>query len=951
MTPLELTYLAYRKLKQFVHYENNDLFTRLRLAQFETNENFNQKMQLISEVAFSENPAMSKIFVGWLKEIDFRIVPKKFSAKPERAKADGLFISNVSDIKDYELEKVNYFFDGPIELHLVSVLWLMSAGVVIDGSLSSNCRGVRLHSTASYSKGNSLGLIRKYHELYSGWRDDALKVAKEELAVKKRSTYILGLDIKEYFYRIRFDYKKMYKFIKKESGLLLEDLDWGNKLSVCLDLIGEAYRKKIHRCLKATHPDLKKTDIGLPIGLCSSSVLANWYLNDFDKAIVEKVSPAYYGRYVDDILIVIPSDSVFDVESFVDHFFVKKGLFVNKDKKYEITTNKGLFLQKEKCILQYFDAAGSIAGLEKFKKKLEENASNFSLLSAEETDSSLEDVAYDLLYDGSVNKFRSVKGLIENRFEVSKHLARQISLYLYAKKRLKPSKQVNDKKSVKEILKFFKGSNSIKFYDLWEKVFTLLHVSIYPEAVLEKQIKKAISKVNYQGSLAVTNRLKYFLLRHLRISKQMTEALKRCGSSASKDVLALREANLMRHHLIPFPLINYTKYRGALTSINFNRDDLKLDAKKTRFSPRYIRFDECCMFAAMIRGSEASESAINFAQELYKNFNGRSENQVGFPSNVIQISPLNPDLHSRIRVALCNCYVDHDEVALSYCGQPAITIKRLRQLHHLLNDIVRWQKKHPHSYVQRKNIDLIVFPEVCIPYSWAPILVNWARKHQVGIICGLEHKVDHQKNALNEILTVLPFKNDSNINSCIPIFRLKKFYSPKEKSDLKKKGLKIPEEEGWKPEDYHLIQWRGVSFTVYNCYELTNLSDRAKFKGSVDFVVCAELNPDINYFSAIVESTARDLHCFVMQVNSSEYGDSRIVSPAETRKMNPLRVTGGDNNTFLTMELDLKALRKFQVKKYVPKLPGNNKDNGFKPIPPGFDLSKVFSRVSMGFES
>src|SRR4030042_958437 len=89
-----------------------------------------------------------------------------------------------------------------------------------------------------------------------------------------------------------------------------------------------------------------------------------------------------------------------------------------------------LFLQQEKCILQYFDAKHSIAGLEKFQKKLEENASTFLLMPVDEADSSLEDVAYELLYEGSVNKFRSVKGMAENRYELAKYLARQTILHL-----------------------------------------------------------------------------------------------------------------------------------------------------------------------------------------------------------------------------------------------------------------------------------------------------------------------------------------------------------------------------------------------------------------------------------------------------------------------------------------------------------------------------------------
>lgn len=35
-----------------------------------------------------------------------------------------------------------------------------------------------------------------------------------------------------------------------------------------------------------------------------SNVLGNWFLNSFDNAIVDGWNPVYFGRYVDDILIV-----------------------------------------------------------------------------------------------------------------------------------------------------------------------------------------------------------------------------------------------------------------------------------------------------------------------------------------------------------------------------------------------------------------------------------------------------------------------------------------------------------------------------------------------------------------------------------------------------------------------------------------------------------------------
>ena len=42
-----------------------------------------------------------------------------------------------------------------------------------------------------------------------------------------------------------------------------------------------------------------------PIGLLSPIVLRESYLNNFDRVLVTKLNPTYYGRYVDDILFVV----------------------------------------------------------------------------------------------------------------------------------------------------------------------------------------------------------------------------------------------------------------------------------------------------------------------------------------------------------------------------------------------------------------------------------------------------------------------------------------------------------------------------------------------------------------------------------------------------------------------------------------------------------------------
>lgn len=299
-----------------------------------------------------------------------------------------------------------------------------------------------------------------------------------------------------------------------------------------------------------------------------------------------------------------------------------------------------------------------------------------------------------------------------------------------------------------------------------------------------------------------------------------------------------------------------------------------------------------------------------------------------------------PDLHEKIRIAVANIPVDQAQVEHSILGSPNRSRARLKRLNQLLNDFVRCGSK------SGLGLDLVVFPEVCIPYAWAPMLVSWAREHQIGLIAGLEHRVDRHEIAINEILSVFPYRSLFNRKSCMLFRRRKRIYSPEEVFILENNHLGIPEKNPsrYPKLNYHLFRWRGASFSVYNCYELASIEDRSIFKGKVDFIVVSEFNRDVNYFSNIIESASRDLHCYIIQANDSKHGDSRVVCPSKTENMNPLRIKGGDNLTFLTMELNLKALRDHQRRSY-----GLQKDSKyFKPTPPGLHLKDVRERIKLG---
>lgn len=129
----------------------------------------------------------------------------------------------------------------------------------------------------------------------------------------------------------------------------------------------------------------------------------------------------------------------------------------------------------------------------------------------------------------------------------------------------------------------------------------------------------------------------------------------------------------------------------------------------------------------------------------------------------------------------------------------------------------------------------------------------------------------------------------------------------------------------------------GCYFAVYCCYELASIRDRALFQAYADAIIAIEWNKDVNYYSNILESLSRDVHCYCIQVNSADYGDSRITQPSPTVSKDLVRTKGGTNETILVGVIDVTELRRFQMQGQTFVSPNSK----FKPTPPNFDIEVV----------
>ena len=222
----------------------------------------------------------------------------------------------------------------------------------------------------------------------------------------------------------------------------------------------------------------------------------------------------------------------------------------------------------------------------------------------------------------------------------------------------------------------------------------------------------------------------------------------------------------------------------------------------------------------------------------------------------------------------------------------------------------------------------------------------------MAIVSGLEYVINRSNEALNIVATFLPIQWAKYKTDCIPVLRLKNHYAPSEKQMIVDNGLECPKSLSHTDSCYDLFHWRNSYFSVYNCFELASIEDRALMKGKVDFLIATEFNRDVLYYSDIVGSLVRDLHCFVIQCNTSQFGDSRIMQPTESILKNMVRVKGGKSEAVLTEIIEISSLRKQQresVKKYANPKPQKKakeveKTIKFKDTPPGFNEYDIMTR-------
>lgn len=932
---------AYKKFKSYIYYDNTSLHTRINLAKFESSKDFEKKLEELDNNLnnFIENKESLKKYIS---DISYVLVPKKIK---NNSKEDNSTYTNKTSYNNYEVEDFNIFIDCPIEIHIISVLWIMKVGHSLDKELLNNVKGDRLQRNKDGNfENNRIRLFKKYHEQYIEFRDNAIKKA---IALHKENLDItlINLDVKSFYYNIKFN------FLDSQ----LED----NKLNKIMNLIHLKYQDILENDKVTKIKNIKKDRI-LPIGLLSSKIIANYTLKEFDSKICNDLKPAIYSRYVDDMLFVIVSSKENIMEDLSNKLEFSKE---NEEYKFKVRDNNFIFQNKKVKTFTFFKNE-SIYLLDKFSKTITNNASVFNLLpNDEKIFNTIGEESYNIHYKSTINKVSSITGNTLDKLKISINISQMTKIILNTN---------YDKNKIKEynshIVNLFSGYNILELRNNWERLFTYLYISKSNnefikmfrqiiETVLNSTLKTDIlSKADLQK---LEKKLKIDLINYLINSITLSISLSKENFNKSlKNYLdniyeknniskfidyminndindnfhKIRTTNLLRHYFIQVPLINYCKKIDNISFINksnnFNDFDFEIDEEKLEYSPRFIHYHEIINFYHLkfLHNKEKDPDYLNkfedFISEKYHKFNKFNKTH-SFPDKDINNKKLyihrvpGKNKKGKLKVGIVNIKINENNSLDSFKTNPNLSFKRLFEIHKILN------------MGKDANCDIIIFPEISIPYKYINLIADFSKKNNIAFIFGVEH-FSINKVVFNYTAIILPFKDGKYQNIYIN-YLLKKHYSPEEKEVIMGSYYRVAS-DNFKSNKINIYNWQGIFFSVFNCFELTNIVTRSKLIGKNDFTVVIEHNKDVNYFSNIVESMSRDNHVYMVQVNNSMYGDSRITQPSKTEMKDIIKIKGGENTLLVVGEIDIKKLREFQSKK-------NNlqkKDKVFKQTPPNF---------------
>nr|WP_298129842.1 RNA-directed DNA polymerase [uncultured Pseudoxanthomonas sp.] len=303
---------AYRKAKADCFFDRS-LHVSQEFVNYEKNLASNLK-SLLAELQTGSLQAILDRNFG-----EYRLVPKKLSRKRRESwKGGHAYFSDPERAFEFllkseeltpELRLVGVF---SVELHVISALWINLVGHLLDERLKGSAYGSRLRRYQTETGSSATlgeyhlgapGSFQPYFSPYKKWRDNGFEALKNGL-YKGEALVAISLDFKNYYHTIDPGFLALEGF-KKFLGVELNSFEDSFTNAIAKFLHSWSGRAAMELGIYATASSDGGLVGGLPIGLSATRLIANCLLAKWDDFVERNLSPIYYGRYVDDVLLII----------------------------------------------------------------------------------------------------------------------------------------------------------------------------------------------------------------------------------------------------------------------------------------------------------------------------------------------------------------------------------------------------------------------------------------------------------------------------------------------------------------------------------------------------------------------------------------------------------------------------------------------------------------------
>jgi hypothetical protein len=985
-------YVAYRKAKAEAFYENTH-FHALAFTKYEQNLDANLRL-LRSRLL--ERPAT------WPTDLDFigdhAYLPKSVDCGAWDASNDGHF--RALDPKQDWLHRFNesgerahaalrLVIRPTVDFQIVSALWIIFVGHLFDAVLDRKTSfGNRLRRSSSgppderiSAHGVNLstpGLFVPYFSAYRNWRERGLSSMDSALEAGK-SILAITMDVEKFYHRVSPKFLLRKAFLES-AGIALTSAEkrFTERLLEAISTWYQSTPDYVHRPAGA-----------IPVGLSASKIIANILLADFDRAVVANLEPLYYGRYVDDIFLVLDwtgeDHSAQRVTARIAEALAPLVSIKRSDGCPDSLTLKFPYAKDSELVFagpkQKIFALSSAHGsdlVHHIRDQIRQQSSEYRLLpsvpesgiamasrallatpnAALQADalrkadvvsvrrlgfslllSDIETYAADLAPISWQSLREEFYGLVSRHvvtpvgfFDYFGYIPRVFGLMLSCGDTQQAKNLILDLAAIATLLQ---STTSLGEAD--QQAGFQLCMQQYAFALLQAGLQAGTvrSVTLSPGYLGVLRKLKL-----LSTSIRVPATLRSLDSLVNQVLLSDWGRRPYKEHWfqhqqvdeegpkVPREMEVRRQLRlGAIRRFRLKATDLKVPHWPALVFPtRPLRIDEIGLVAPTVLSDSALfKSVIRFlrgAEVVTAGPIGFSPHDEDSPT-VSFIAPGRP--RERIRVAVTSLETSDAQWAAAASGKQDRSANRYVAFNGLINRILK----------EPKRPDYIVMPELSIPLRWALRAARKLAANGVSLLAGVEYHRDR---------TTRKLRNDSLVSlttywpgyaSSVVVLQPKFEAAHGERHELSKllgKAGVLFKPTGAKAKPT-LYGHRDFYFSLLICSDLTNILHRNSLRGEIDALFALEWNPDTKTFAALVESTASDLHAFVVQANNRKFGDSRIRAPAaQDYARDVVQVKGGVSDYYVLGEIDYQQLRAEQRRK--------GKKRQFKPLPIGYAMSR-----------